>query len=99
MFPEQITLIARVKAKQGLEETLKNELLALLEPTGKEAGCITYNLHQNSEDSSLFMFYENWTSQQALDDHLQTPHLKSFLTKADDLLDGPLDLTAWRMLE
>ena len=99
MSPEQITLIAKVKAKEGLEETLKNELTALLEPTGKEAGCITYNLHQNSEDKSLFMFYENWTSQQALDEHLQTPHLKAFLAKADALLDGPLDLTAWQMLE
>ena len=98
MSPEQITLIAKIKAKQGLEETLKNELIALLEPTGKEAGCITYNLHQNSEDRSLFMFYENWTSQQALDEHLQRPHLKAFLAKADALLDGPLDLTAWQML-
>ncbi len=99
MSHEQITLIAKVKAKEGLEETLKNELTALLEPTGKEAGCITYNLHQNSEDKSLFMFYENWTSQQALDEHLQTPHLKAFLGKADALLDGPLDLTAWQMIE
>ncbi len=99
MSPEQITLIAKVKAKEGLEETLKNELITLLEPTGKEAGCITYNLHQNSEDKSLFMFYENWTSQQALDEHLQTPHLKAFLAKADALLDGSLDLTAWQMLE
>ncbi len=99
MSPEQITLIAKVKAKEGLEETLKSELIALLEPTGKESGCITYNLHQNSEDKSLFMFYENWTSQPALDEHLQTPHLKAFLAKADALLNGSLDLTAWQMLE
>ena len=99
MSPEQITLIAKVKAKEGLEETLKNELIALLEPTSEEAGCITYNLHQNSEDNSLFMFYENWTSQHALDEHLQTPHLKAFLAKADALLDGSLDLTTWQMLE
>ena len=99
MSHEQITLIAKVKAKQGLEETLKNELIALLEPTGKEAGCITYNLHQNSKHKSLFMFYENWISQQALDEHLQRPHLKAFLAKADALLDGSLDLTTWQMLE
>lgn len=99
MSPEQITLIAKVKAKQGLEDTLKSELLSLLEPTGKEAGCITYNLHQSAEDKSVFMFYENWTSQQALDEHLQTPHLKAFLAKAESLLDGSLDLTSWQMLE
>ncbi len=99
MSPEQITLIAKVKAKPGLEETLKNELVSLLEPTGKEVGCITYNLHQNSEDKSVFMFYENWTSQQALDEHLQTPHLKAFLARAESLLDGSLDLTSWQMVE
>lgn len=99
MSPEQITLIAKVKAKQGMEDTLKKELVSLLEPTGKETGCITYNLHQSAEDKSVFMFYENWTSQQALDEHLQTPHLKAFLAKADALLDGSLDLSSWQMLE
>jgi quinol monooxygenase YgiN len=99
MADEKVTLIAKVKAKEGSQDTLKNELSALVEPTRKESGCITYNLHQSSDDSSVFMFYENWTSKQALDQHLRTPHLKAFLAKADTLLDGPLDLTNWKMVD
>ena len=91
----EITLIAKVKAKKGMEETLNAELTSLVEPTRKESGCLTYILHQDTKDKSKFMFYENWFNKIALDKHLETEHLKAFLAKADDLLDGGLDVTMW----
>jgi len=62
-----VTIIAKIKAKPGKQEQLKNELLALIEPTRSEEGCINYNLHQDSDNDAVFMFYENWASKQALD--------------------------------
>jgi len=91
----EVTLIAKVKAKEGMEETVKAKLMSLVEPTRKESGCLTYILHQDAKDKSKFMFYENWVNKNALDGHLETEHLKGFLAKADDLLDGPLDVTMW----
>jgi len=95
---EAITVLARLKAKEGMQETVKAECLALIEPTRSEEGCIIYDFHQDTEDSASFMFYEQWVSKQALDEHLQMPYLQGFIAKADELLGGPLDVTIYSKL-
>ena len=95
MSQKNLTVVAHIKAKAGAEEEVRQLLLSLIEPTHKETGCVDYTLHQGTEDKSLFMFYENWTSKEALDEHIQKPHLQDFLSRADELLDGPLDVTFW----
>ena len=82
-----------------MEETVRRELLALVAPTTKESGCITYDLHQSADDQALFMFYENWCSSEDLDEHLAKPHLQDFLGKADSLLAEPVDISVWKMID
>jgi quinol monooxygenase YgiN len=62
METAQVTVFALVKAKPGMEETVKQELLALVGPTLKEEGCLNYGLHQSLDNKAWFRFYENWTS-------------------------------------
>ena len=88
-----ITLIALVKAKEGTEETVKQELLSLVKPTRSEPGCISYDVHQATDDKSLFIFYENWKSKEELEKHGEMPHLKAFRQKADSLLAKPIEVT------
>jgi len=90
---KKVTVLALFKAKPGLEEEVKRELMALQGPTRSEEGCINYDLHQSKEDPSRFMFYENWKSQEDLDKHLQMPYLKAFREKAGDLLAEPISIT------
>ncbi|HEX9911339.1 MAG TPA: putative quinol monooxygenase [Desulfatiglandales bacterium] len=62
-MPEnKVTVSAQIRAKDGMEETVKQELVGLVGPTRSEKGCIKYELHQSAENKSLFMFYEKWTS-------------------------------------
>lgn len=68
-----------------LEET-KTLLVALLEPTRQETGCLRYELWQNQEDPTEFSFVEEWASQAALEEHFQTPHFLEARTKIDELL-------------
>ena len=98
MAEKKITVLARIKAKKTMEEKVKQEGLSLVEPTRSEVGCISYDFHQNTEDSQSFMFYENWVSKEALDEHIQTPHLQAFIAKADELLAEPMDVTIWEKL-
>jgi len=88
-----ITLIALVKAKKGMEETVKQELLSLVKPTKSEPGCISYDVHQATDDQSLFLFYENWKTMEDLEKHSEMPHLKAFRQKADRLLAKPIEVT------
>jgi quinol monooxygenase YgiN len=98
MSSKKVTIIAKITAKQGKQEQVKNELLSLIEPTRSEEGCITYILHQDSDNDAVFMFYENWISKEALDKHLQTPHLQGLVAKAEELFAAPLEVKFYDML-
>ena len=94
----KVTVFALVKAKSGMEETVKQELSALVGPTRTEQGCINYDLHQSFDHKGHFRFYENWTSKELLDRHLQSAHVQRFIAKADQLLAEPPEITLWEML-
>ncbi len=98
MADSQVTVLAMFKAKSGLEERVREELLKLVAPTRAESGCINYDLHQYSDDKTKFMFYENWVSMKDLDAHLEMPYLKHFKSIADEILAEPLQITIWQMI-
>jgi quinol monooxygenase YgiN len=98
MAEKKVTVLARFKAKAGMEEQVKQEIMVLVAPTRSEPGCINYDLHQAADDKSLFMLYENWVSKKDLDEHLEMPYLKSFLSKADQILAEPVEIILWEMI-
>jgi len=98
MADEAITVLARLKAKDGIEEKVKEECILLVEPTRHEAGCISYDFHQCGDDPSLFMFTERWRSREDLDNHINKPHLQRFMALAEGFLAEPLDVTIWTKL-
>jgi quinol monooxygenase YgiN len=98
MSGKHITIVARIRAREGKEEAVKQELLKLVGPTRSEEGCINYDLHQAVDDPSLFVFYENWASQEAINGHLKSPHIGAVLARADELLAEPPEIKAYEMI-
>jgi quinol monooxygenase YgiN len=98
MADRKVTVFALLNAKPGMEETVKQELLALLGPTRTEEGCNNYDLHQSVDHKGQFRFYENWTSKEHLERHLQSAHVRRFIAKADQLLSEPPEITLWEIL-
>jgi len=94
-----LNVIAVIKAKEGKESETKQALQSLVGPTRTETGCIDFDLYQANDDRSTFMFYENWTSQEALNAHMQTPHIKAFGQKAADLLAEPIKASFWAKVD
>lgn len=87
---EMLTVIAHARAKPGKEAQAREILQALVVPTRLEEGCIDYDLHQSAEDPSSFVFYENWTSPEALEAHAKSPHITHFRSIcAESLLEPP----------
>ncbi|MCY2994095.1 MAG: putative quinol monooxygenase [Planctomycetota bacterium] len=84
MPKDGIILTATVKAKPGQEAALQEVLVALVELTRQEPGCLCYNLHQSKSDPTEFMFYEQWASKEAIDAHGKTPHMKALGGKLKD---------------
>lgn len=95
---EQLTIIAKLRAKSGMESRVREIFGSLRTPTHKEDGCVYYELHQSLENPREFVFYENWTSAAHLDTHLKTPYVQAAFKIAPEILDAPIEITRWRML-
>ncbi len=74
----QYPMIVKFIAKKDSIELVKTELIKILEPTRSEIGCIKYDLHQDLDDPSVFMFYEIWATKEAWIAHDSTPHINAF---------------------
>ncbi len=96
MASHQVTVVVRIKAKAGMEARVRQELLNLLSPTRAERGCINFDMHQAPNDASLFLFHENWVSEEDLKRHFETPHITRWIQEAKGLLAEPMELSLWR---
>lgn len=83
----KLNVVAKVVAKKGSVENVKDELLKLIAPTRKEDGCIAYNLHQDNEDPAVFIFYETWENLACLENHMNTDHFKSYVNAVGSLIE------------
>ncbi|MDH3377011.1 MAG: antibiotic biosynthesis monooxygenase [Gammaproteobacteria bacterium] len=75
----KLIIVARIEANPDKIELVKTELLKLIEPTLKEAGCIQYDLHQDNENPAVFVFYENWESRRLWQAHMNNTHLAEYM--------------------
>lgn len=79
MANKQLTIVARILAKEEKRALVKAELIKLIDITRKEEGCINYDLHQDNEDQNLFIFYENWASWDLWQKHMNNAHLADYV--------------------
>ena len=98
MSDNNLTVIAQIKVKEGMEKKVREELFKLMAPTRSEPGCIVYDLYQSADDAHTFMFYECWMSKKDLDEHLQKLYIKAFLEKTEGMLKEPLKVSRWEMI-
>lgn len=98
MSEKRVTVLARIRAREGTEEKVEQELLALIAPSRREEACLEYNLHRSLDDKTVFMFYENWTSREALDEHLSMPYLDAFDEAVEGMLAEEIEVTLWEKI-
>ena len=56
--------------------------------TQQEPGCLVYKLYQEVGSPSSFIFYEEYTDQEAIDFHNSTSHFKTFIGQISPILAG-----------
>jgi quinol monooxygenase YgiN len=92
---QNLRVVARVVALPDKVEALKAVLLALVEPTRQEAGCLQYNLLQNQADPTDFTFVEEWESLDHLQTHLASVHLQAAAIAIKDLVAIPPNIRCY----
>ncbi len=95
---KNVTVAAFMKASPGQEAAVRKELLSLVEPSRRDAGCVNYDLHEDTGAPGSFMFHENWTSKALLDQHLAKPDLQAILGRVSKMLVEPPRITLWEKL-
>lgn len=98
-MPENtLRVVARIKAKPDRVGAVKNLLRGLVEPTRREAGCIVYELLQNTADPTDFTFVEEWSGREALDEHLSSEHIRNALPQLSDLAIEDADIRTYTVV-
>lgn len=69
----QVTLVPFFSIKPGQIDSVRQAHLRMVDRTRAEPGCMDYDLYQSVDNPSMMFFYENWTDQAALDQHMNTP--------------------------
>jgi quinol monooxygenase YgiN len=92
---DAVTLVVLLKSREGQEPLLEAELRALVGPTRREQGCITYDLHRRSDVPGTFLLHEVWASRDHHRLHTQTPHFIRWDARKDALL-ASRDVTFWK---
>jgi quinol monooxygenase YgiN len=94
---DAVTLTVILRAKEGQQPLLEAELRALVGPTRREEGCLTYDLHQCVEGPSGYLLHEVWASREHHRAHTQTPHFIRWNARKDALLLAR-EATFWKQL-
>lgn len=90
----EVTIIARAKAKPGLEEEMERALRENAATSRCEGGCVSYSVLRG--DDGTFMTVERWATRADADSHLATPHVQTLLQTIAPMLAGSPEISVLR---
>ncbi len=94
---DAVTLVVNLRAREAQELLLEAELRALVGPTRREQGCLTYDLYRGADLPGAFLLHEVRASREHHRLHMQTPHFLRWNARKDALLAGR-DATFWKQI-
>jgi quinol monooxygenase YgiN len=96
-----LTVVATIRAARNkgdaLDALLREQASVVLR---EEPGCLCYRAHRSSSDPDLFLFYEQYESEAALDAHRKAPHLAAYRQRREKegLTEGAVDVQIYRSI-
>ncbi|WP_369988201.1 putative quinol monooxygenase [Pseudomonas xanthosomatis] len=95
---QQQAFILKAKTRPEMADAFEQLFRPYVEPSRQEPGCIEYHMLRDQQDPSLFVFFEVWADQAALDVHSNLPHMQAFFEKRMDYLERDFDIQKVDML-
>jgi quinol monooxygenase YgiN len=87
-----VSLLSTMYCKKDAEGAFDTELKKLVDASVKEQGCLSYELYQYKDEPTRYVIEEEWTDEDTLAAHMETPHYKYFVHIAPALLEEPADV-------
>lgn len=79
-----ITIISDNRIAEQKQQLFLSIIKQLAQESRKEKGCISYTLHQNTENPLHFCIIEQWEDENAIQQHNQTNHFKTLVPQMKD---------------
>ncbi|MFV3403828.1 MULTISPECIES: putative quinol monooxygenase [Pseudomonas] len=95
---QQHAFILKAKTRPEMAEAFEQLFRPFVEPSRQEPGCIEYHMLRDRQDPSLFVFFEVWADQAALEVHSALPHMQAFFERRMDYLERDFDIQMIDML-
>lgn len=95
---EAYAVVARVQAKPGKEQALREATLPLIAKVRAEPHNLVYFLQEDREKPGHFIFYEIFASQADFEAHNASPHVQAWFAKLPELADGGVQVTRMEIL-
>src|SRR5690606_34092347 len=73
-----VVVAGNLVLKVGTFERLKPHMLAMIEASRAEPGCLAYSYAIDIGDPLVVRVHEEWTDRAALERHFETAHLKAW---------------------
>ena len=93
-----MTVVAVIKALEGKEKEMEAAFIDMVDKVKAEKDTITYVLHRSAIDETTFMFYEQYTDEEAFDLHSSSPIMAEMFEKIGPLLDGEPSIDMYDIL-
>jgi quinol monooxygenase YgiN len=87
-----IVVVGRVRSNADKREQLIRVGQAVAVASRAEAGCISYRLYEDTEVENDFVFVEEWASNEALELHFATAHIRDFMQAIPATIVAPPDV-------
>ena len=91
-----LTFTAKLTVKAGSEQEFERIMRIAVPKVREEPGNHAYILHRSTQEPRIFMFYEEYDDQTALDAH--RAHLREMGIDLRSMLDGPPALEFYEKL-
>ena len=86
-----IILRITMNALPEKQKEVMQTLLSMIEPTGREKGCLSYDVFRDIERNNLFSLIVGWESREDLEHHLMSARF-GVLLGTKTLLNEPLKI-------
>jgi quinol monooxygenase YgiN len=87
---EKTVIVARLTVKAGQEKAFLEIASKLVAITRTEEGNLFYTLYQSSENSTDFIFYEEYKDDAAFKIHASSAHFAAFAEAIKDMVVGDI---------
>ncbi|MDR2948307.1 MAG: putative quinol monooxygenase [Dysgonomonas sp.] len=84
----ELKIVAVIVVKAAFQSELEKVFHTVVDETRKEAGNVSYDLHQDTKNPLKYTILEVWKSQDAIDEHNESAHFKAFVAAVEGKVDS-----------